>query len=202
MAAAACGGHVYVVGGREGFRSLGTAERMHVAEGRWESLPGMPCRRRFLAATALRGKLYAVGGEDDSFFAQRAVERFDPAASRWEQVPPMPSRRRGLAAVALRGKLYAVGGGQVAQAQNSQALDVVEVYDPDAERWSTLSSMPSPRMFLAAAAMSGKLYAFGGSDGAQAQRTMERYDEETDRWVALAPMLVRRVFFAAAVLCG
>jgi len=202
MAAAACGGHVYAVGGREGFCSLGTAERLHLAEGRWESLPSMTCRRRFLAATALQGKLYPVGGEDDWFVAQSAVEVFDPSARRWEQVPPMPSRRIGLAAVALRGKLFAIGGGQKATSQSTQAMDVVEVYDPSAERWSTLSPMPSPRMFLAAATMSGKLYVFGGSDGAQAQRSVDRFEEESDNWVALAPMRVRRVFFAAAVLCG
>jgi len=201
MAAAACEGYLYVVGGREGFRSLGIAERLRVLDGRWEVLPPMRVKRRFLAATALRGQLYTVGGEDDSFTPLRDVERFSGGTlGRWEQLPPMPTRRRGLAAVALRGKLYAIGGGQAAQAQASHAVDTVEQYDVDACRWSSFPPMPSPRMFLAAAALSGRLYAVGGSDGAQALRTLERFDEETNCWETLPSMPTRRVFFATAVL--
>merc|ERR1719433_1433828 len=102
----------------------------------------MHSRRRFLAAAALRGRIYAIGGEDDGFAALCDVECFSEQTSCWELLPPMPTRRRGLAAVVLRGKLYAVGGGQVAQdtarswtslarAQTSQALDTVEQYDAD-----------------------------------------------------------------------
>lgn len=222
MAAAACGGRLYVVGGREGFRSLGVAERFCAGRNQWEALPHMHFERRFLAAATLDGKLYAVGGEDDGFVALRTTERFDEATNSWESLPPMPTRRRGLAAVALRGRLYAIGGGAVALGSGSSgaatprvptvvpatspertfALGAVERFDPATQRWETLPPLPTPRMFLQAVVLHGKLYAIGGSDGAQALRTVERFDEETNQWESLPPMPTRRVFFAVAVLRG
>jgi len=220
MAAVACGGCLYVVGGREGFQSLGTAERFDPSDGRWEVLPPMRSRRRFLAAACLSNKIYAVGGEDDGFAALRTMELFSHELGRWESGPPMPTRRRGLAAVALRGKLYAIGGGHAAQTP-SLALDCVERYDAGNNRWESLPPMPTPRSFLAAVALggsgssSGRLYAIGGSGGAQAPggsrpgsprrssqalRTVECFDEEANGWESFLPMPTRRGFFSAAVL--
>lgn len=210
MAATASHGHLYVVGGREGFRSLGIVERFSVEDCSWSALPSMQSRRRFLAAAALGGNIYAIGGEDDTFTAVRNVEQFTEELNRWVPLPPLPTRRRGLAAVALRGKLYALGGGQVSQASTSSserpaqalpsALSSVDRYDPETSRWDALPPMPTPRMFLAAAVLSGKLYAIGGSDGAQALRTVERFDDDTTSWQSFTLMPARRVFFAAAVL--
>lgn len=200
MAVAASSRHLYVIGGREGFRSLGIVERFHVSEARWERVAPMPSCRRFLAATSLLGKLYAVGGEDDRFQALSAFERFSENVGLWETLPQMPTRRRGLAAVAIRGKLYAVGGGQ-ASPQKSPSLHVVERYHVEGDVWEALPSMHTPRMFLAAVALNGKLCVLGGSDGAQALRSIETYEESEGHWRQLTPMMpTRRAFFAAAVV--
>lgn len=205
MAAAACGEYLYVVGGREGLRSLGTAERFHLETERWEPLPPMRCRRRFLAATVLQAKVYAVGGEDDSFAALDTVECFNPQVNQWVSTQPMPTRRRGLAVAALQGKLFAIGGG-AAQTQGLmshvvQALSTVEVYSAGEDQWTSLPPMPAPRMFLAAAAMCGKLYTLGGTNGSQIQRRLDRYDADTKdgSWMPLPSMSIGRKFFAAAV---
>merc|ERR1712070_749919 len=103
----------------------------------------------------------------------------------------------GLAAVASKGKLYAIGGGHPAQASNgsvvlsaaervkSDVLPVVERCDVLSDVWETVDTMPTPRMFLAAAVHWGKIYAIGGSDGAQALRTVEAYDDEQNCWQSL-----------------
>eukprot|EP00928_Gymnodinium_smaydae_P088615 TRINITY_DN72681_c0_g1_i1.p1 TRINITY_DN72681_c0_g1~~TRINITY_DN72681_c0_g1_i1.p1 ORF type:complete len:418 (-),score=79.13 TRINITY_DN72681_c0_g1_i1:73-1326(-) len=199
MAAAVCNGSLYVIGGREGFRSLGTVERFEIAERSWEPLPPMEVSRRFLAATVLSGRLYAVGGEDDAFAALATAERLTlDAEAVWEHLPPMPTRRRGLAAAALRGRLFAVGGGQAAAAQKSTALMVVECFDAVIGAWETLPVLPAPRVFLAAAALSGSLFVLGGSDGSQAHRSVDRLVAGT--WKSMRPMDTRRAFFAAAVM--
>jgi len=217
MAAATCRGYLYVVGGREGFRSMAVVERFSASANCWEYVPPMRFQRRFLAAAALGGKLYAIGGEDDGFVALRSVECFDDATKSWEDLPSMPTRRRGLAAVAVRGRLYAIGGGHTAMARTSSvlgnsglitespramALGTVERFDPATKKWETLPPMPTPRMFLQAVVLHGRLYAIGGSDGVQALRTVERFDESTNCWDSLPSMPTRRVFFSVAVLHG
>merc|ERR1719203_1934684 len=57
-------------------------------------------------------------------------------------------------------RIYVIGG-----AQNNQALDTVECYDPEACQWSQLPPMPTPRSDLAATVIGGKLYVMGGYDG-------------------------------------
>ena len=41
-------------------------------------------------------------------------------------------------------------------------LDTVEVYDPQADSWQRVASMPQGRYKHAAAAMGGKIYVTGG----------------------------------------
>mmetsp|Transcript_61622 Transcript_61622/g.112246 ORF Transcript_61622/g.112246 Transcript_61622/m.112246 type:complete len:146 (+) Transcript_61622:2-439(+) len=144
--------------------------------------------------------------------ALRTVERFDEAHNTWSLLPPMPTRRRGLAAVSLRGRIYAIGGGHAAStglatrtssiSPRTQACGTVERYDVATGVWERMPPMPTPRMFLAAVVLNGRVYAIGGSDGAQALRTVECFDEETNSWDKLPEMPTRRVFFSAGVLHG
>ena len=47
----------------------------------------------------------------------------------------------GPGAAVLGGKLYAVGGSD----ENSNALDTVEAFDPEANRWTAVASMSTWR---------------------------------------------------------
>ena len=59
-------------------------------------------------------------------------------------------------AAALGGKLYVVGGYDVGE---DTPLAEAEVFDPKADGWQPLPSMPTARRALAAAAVAGKVYA-------------------------------------------
>ena len=61
---------------------------------------GMGARRLGLAAAALDGTLYALGGIDGSSRLS-SVERYDPRAGAWSPVAPMGASRWRLAAAAL-----------------------------------------------------------------------------------------------------
>ena len=60
-----------------------------------------------------------------------------------------------------------------------------------AQTWSTKSSMPGTRYAFASCVADGKLYAFGGYDGAHID-TVVAYDPETNSWSAKSPMPVQR----------
>jgi len=67
----------------------------------------MQVPRSRLAAVAVKGRVYAVGGirdgRDDTNVAQSgAVEEYDPNKDRWVMKAEMPTPRHGHAAVVLR----------------------------------------------------------------------------------------------------
>ena len=64
----------------------------------------------------------------------------------------------------LDGKIYAIGGHD-----GAGALDMVEVYDPQANSWQRVASMPRRLLWDAAAVMGGKIYVTGGNDQAIAR---------------------------------
>ena len=63
--APAVGGKIYVMGGEgENEVLLRTVEEYDPAKNEWTKMAAMPTARRGLAVTAVRGKLYAIGGAD------------------------------------------------------------------------------------------------------------------------------------------
>ena len=95
----------------------------------------------------------------------------------------------------LDGKIYAVGG------FGGGYLDTVEVYNPQANSWQRVASMPQRLHAHAAAAMGGKIYVTGGcNQGLSPQRSVYVYEPQADAWAQLASMgAARRVHASAAV---
>ena len=117
-----------------------------------------------LAAVALNGNIYVIGGVNASNQIQNIVEVYDPVANTWST-----------AASDAYGALPAGGCGRTRMAEftplggsTSSTLDmtgyssVVEAYNPATNSWATVTPMNTPRVGLAAAASGGRIYAFGG----------------------------------------
>src|SRR5262249_11461272 len=70
------------------------------AANRWTALAYVPTARDHLAAAAMDGRLYAVGGRIDGNYSRNLAsnEAYDPATGRWEQRAPLPTARSGIAA--------------------------------------------------------------------------------------------------------
>jgi len=99
----------------------------------WTAKTGMPTARTELAAAAIGGKLYAVGGRNGNFTALNTLEVYDPATNAWTAKAGMPTARYALAAAAINGKLYVVGGIN----SSSTVVKTLEVYDPATNAWTT-----------------------------------------------------------------
>lgn len=97
---------IYALGGRNSQRCLASAERYIPEEDRWEELPGMSQVRTAVAAGALDGRLYAVGGECETRLSHEgtlyltSVEFYDPIHNNWNKVSEM-KYPRSFAAVAV-----------------------------------------------------------------------------------------------------
>ena len=109
-------------------------------------------------------------------------------------------RRGALSVTEHEGKLYAIGGYD--RKANSAA---VEVYDPQRNTWTSRAPLPTPRDHLAAATVSGKVYAIGGRLNGDYRRNLsvtEVYDPLTDRWTLAADLPTARSGITAAEVGG
>lgn len=110
---------IYTVGGRNSQQCLATAERFISEDNRWEELPPMKQVRTAVAAGALDGKLFAIGGECETRecetrFAREgtqyltSVEYYDPIHNVWNSVADMKYPRSFTAVCTLNGKCCSV----------------------------------------------------------------------------------------------
>ena len=176
-------------------------EALAQSGGSWQTRAPMPTPRRLLAAAAVGGKIYTLGGCGSPCFnppfhtstlEETRVEVYDPTSDTWAVEGVMPTILFAAAAAAPGdGRIYTFGG-QVSG-------NVVQEYHPVTETWILKAPMPTPRYGLAVVAWNGRLYAVGGNGPSGA---LERYDPGTDTWISLAPMPTPRVFLAAAVADG
>jgi hypothetical protein len=80
--------------------------------------------------------------------------------------------------------------------------DLVEVYDPASDSWLQAPPLPSPLCCYAIAAARGRIYLFGGWDGAEYVETVLIYDARSDSWTNGSPLGQPRGFAAATTLDG
>jgi len=173
----------------------------------WTSHAALPTRRFTLAAGALNGLVYAVGGLD--FENMATVEAYDPATNTWTPKTPMPTRRGELGVAAVNGVLYAIGG--IDYGPNGATpigAGWVEAYDPITDSWTTKSPMPTPRSDFGIAVVNGIIYTIGGGGASCAVptfgacTTVEAYDPATDTWTTKAAMPTPRYILGAAEVNG
>ncbi len=108
----------------------------------------------------------------------------------------MSARRSGAGVGVLENMLYAVGGHDGPVVRKS-----VEVYDPVANKWSSVSEMSTCRRNAGVVALGGFLYVVGGDDGTCNLSSVEVYDPKTDVWKLLSSSLVMgRSYAGVAVI--
>jgi N-acetylneuraminic acid mutarotase len=144
-----------------------------------------------------------IGGTIPVVGPASASSKFYISDVSWTTRAPMPTARAELGvAAASDGKIYAIGG--YAIHNNGAGVGTVEAYDPSTNKWTTRSSMPTPRSDLGVvAAANGLIYAIGGTDNAGGSlSTVEAYDPTTDTWATKASMPTTREDFGVATVNG
>jgi N-acetylneuraminic acid mutarotase len=170
-----------------------------VFEPDWFAKADMLTGRYGLAAAAVGGVIYAIGGNSSSNPYETANQAYDPATNSWSNKAPMPTGRRYLTTATVDGVIYAIGG-----VSSSTAYERVnQAYDPATNSWSNKAPMPTGRYRLAAAAVDGVIYAIGGSSSSTAHETANQaYDPAANSWSNRVPMTTGREGLAAAVVDG
>jgi uncharacterized repeat protein (TIGR01451 family) len=196
-AAAPGNGRIYLFGG---FVTGNSAYEYDPHLDAWSRKAAMPTPRHGLAAVALDGKVYVLGGSNGSA-AMDALEVYDPALNSWHRKAPMPTPRVFLAAAAVNGRIYAIGGSP--DCCGNGTTNVVEVYDPATDQWSSAKPLPVALQVSAAAEVNGRIYVFGGFiPGLGVQGSTFEYDPAAEAWTSRAPMREARDQAPAVVLEG
>lgn len=94
---------LYIVGGRDGLKTLNTVECFDPKKKSWNLMPPMSTHRHGLGVGVLEGPMYAVGGHDGWSYLN-TVERWDPQARQWSFVAPMSTSRSTVGVAVLMGK--------------------------------------------------------------------------------------------------
>ncbi|MEW6378500.1 MAG: Ig-like domain-containing protein [bacterium] len=148
----------------------------------WQTGPSIPqCPIGQFSAT-INNKIYVFGGWRGIY--NNLVFEYSEETG-WSSKSPMPTpRNHGITGV-YDGKLYVIGG-QGGQPAQQQPLDVVEIYDPQTDTWSTgLAPMPSPQHWLGSSGspvLNGIIYVLGPGN------TAYSYNPQSDSWEILNSM--------------
>ena len=177
----------------------------------WSAIPDLPvpCAEAVTAVTE-DGLLHIAGGRspagETNASWQDHIDQthhfvLDGIDRAWQPAAPCLTARNS-AAGDMIGDNWHVAGGRSVDGGNTAAH---EVYDSREDRWRTAAPMPQAQGGLAAAALGGKLYAFGGeyfTDGGGVYAEAWAYDPARDTWEAIAPMPHPRHGLGAVTLDG
>jgi non-specific serine/threonine protein kinase len=83
----------------------------------------------------------------------------------------------------------------------SDSIDVVERYEPDADRWTRVRALPQRAGSFDAVSVDGYLVTVGGDNDAEGWVTgaVQRYDPRTNAWTQLPEMRTKRHGHAVAI---
>jgi N-acetylneuraminic acid mutarotase len=112
--------------------------------GSWSGGPTVPTARAgFSVVGGLDGRIYVLGGWDNTNTPLAVVEVYTPSTNSWKTLASLTTPRAAFGAVAVGASagdftIYAVGG----LGSGSSLLDSVEKYDPAGDSWTAAPSMP------------------------------------------------------------
>ena len=172
-----------VAGGKAGiYAPIPTVEVMHTKTWQWSALENLPIPLHLASAALCDDRLYLAGGVDEAekgtnlVFTCSLTALLQPrqrsaslgewlkttlslsgSESKWHRVAALPAYWS--TCVAFNGRLVAVGGRGVGNKYSAS----VYVYNPAADEWDVLTSMPTARSeCLAAALPHNRLMVVGG----------------------------------------
>ncbi|XP_017560081.1 kelch-like protein 9 [Pygocentrus nattereri] len=186
------GGFLYIVGGQSTYDTKGktavdSAYRYDPRFDRWLQVASLNEKRTFFHLSALKGKLYAVGGRNASGEID-TVECYNLSKNEWTFVSPMSEPHYGHAGT-VHGGLMFVSGGITRDAFQKE----LSCYDPDTDSWSRRADMMELRGLHCMCTVDNRLYVMGGNhfrgtNDYDDVLSCEYYSPATDQWTLVAPM--------------
>ncbi|KAJ8255809.1 hypothetical protein COCON_G00196730 [Conger conger] len=183
---------LYIVGGQSNYDTKGktavdSVYRYDPRFDRWLQVASLNEKRTFFHLSALKEKLYAVGGRNSSGEIG-TVECYNLGKNEWTFVSPMTEPHYGHAGT-VHGELMYVSGGITRDTFQKE----LSCYDPETDSWSRRADMTTLRGLHCMCTVGDHLYVMGGNHFRGANDyddvlSCEFYSPAADQWTAVAPM--------------
>jgi N-acetylneuraminic acid mutarotase len=183
--------NVYFIGGIIDSDPRSGVRKYDVQRDAWSVSTPLPYTVNGLGATAVGGKLFAVGGvglDPAIGCSPRGVLEYDLVSQYWSDRAALLQERVGFALVSAAGKLYAMGGatpcygGPVFDQSRS-----AEKYDPAADAWSLGAPLPAALREISAAYLGGNIYVIGGHETIEGSfvdnLAVDEFDLSLNQWI-------------------
>jgi N-acetylneuraminic acid mutarotase/uncharacterized GH25 family protein len=133
----------------------------------WISEAPMPNARNHVGYAAINGIAYAIGGQhlyNETSGNAAEVDAYNPATNTWTQVAALPQTWSSfhVSTLVVNGKIV-IAGGQTNGGYDGIYQNLIEEYDPTANQWSTVGTLPEANEGLATAYINGQFIAVGGT---------------------------------------
>jgi N-acetylneuraminic acid mutarotase len=174
---AVANGKIYAFGGDGGSN---VTEEYNPVTNTWTAKKPMPTGRSRFGIAVYQNKIYIIGGATANGFTA-ATEVYNPSTDTWENKAPLPKGGKAeLTANVVNGKIYVVGGYFIGL--YLAASNVLEVYDPETDTWTTKTPMPTALYSCSSAVVDNKMYVIENSFGSNVGSLNQIYDAENDSW--------------------
>ncbi|EYC43345.1 hypothetical protein Y032_0497g2508 [Ancylostoma ceylanicum] len=149
---------------------------------RWKRMQHMITPRVYHAIAENDGKIYVVGGENETG-ALNKLECYDPITDEWTELAPMREARSRPTAIFRSGMLYVFGG---AEGRFSYKRTSMEVYNPKSNRWKGCPPLREKRDYSFAALANGYIYVMGNTR--EDEFSAARFAPKLRRWESVPAM--------------
>lgn len=205
-----CPSDLLVIGGYEtGFADAQTTVYRYDPNTRtWSNNPPLTVARGGHSAAIVNGNPVVVGGAGADGQSLTSAEWLDGMSEEWHLFGgEMAVARDHLAAATVSiasghqalDHLFAIGGRR--NIDFGRNLEVNEASNSFGQ-WQAAAPMPTARSGIAAAALDGRIYVFGGEGPNGTFDETAVYDPTTDTWTTAAPMPIALHGLGAAVVDG
>ncbi|XP_058509090.1 kelch-like protein 9 [Solea solea] len=186
------GGFLFIVGGQstydtKGKTAIDSAYRYDPRFDKWLQIASLNEKRTFFHLSALKGKLFAVGGRNTSGEID-TVECYNLKKNEWTFVTNMMEPHYGHAGT-VHGDLMYISGGITRDTFQKELW----CYDPTTDTWSRRADMMELRGLHCMCTVGDKLFVMGGnhfrgSSDYDDVLGCEYYSPQTDQWTMVAAM--------------
>lgn len=187
------GGLLYAVGGETTVAASNGNYAYDPVANTWATLAVLPILVESPVLRAVGGKLYCIGGLDDSLAVVKKCYQYDPVGDAWAAKTDMPTAREDMGSAVVGTNIYVFGG----LTTGNTPTKVLEIYDTVANTWSTGASMPDYKHFGdVGCVVNGQIYALGGSNTFAGYPTLHpdttcyKYDPGGNTWYTIASIPV------------
>lgn len=175
---------LYVIGGESSTSSSylyasNLVEEYDVALKKWTVKKSYPYNFKKMAVASYNNKVYVFGGQDENGNTLPYVYMYDPSLNTWTNKGNMNTPCYGSGAAVIGSKIYVVGGFKAAN--STSPTNVLQVYDPVNNTWSTKAALPKSLGYAGVVAKDN-LYVIDGFDGSSCQANVYEYSPILNQW--------------------